>query len=137
MENVGIFYGHLVSFKAIWYILWSFGIYFPVLVCCSKKNLTTLIFSLGIRRSVPVQVSRVYIQICRYTNTYMYILSNSNLAQQIDSFYVQCRNMQYVKTAGTSETSKVQIYFMNKGGDFSPYGCSGITGYCKNSPKLT
>jgi hypothetical protein len=25
MEDVGIFYGHLVYFKAIWYFLWSFG----------------------------------------------------------------------------------------------------------------
>jgi hypothetical protein len=27
---------------AIWYILWSFGTYFPVLVCCTQKNLATL-----------------------------------------------------------------------------------------------
>jgi hypothetical protein len=27
---------------AIWYILWSFGIFFPVLVFCTKKNLATL-----------------------------------------------------------------------------------------------
>jgi hypothetical protein len=26
MKNVGIFYGHLEYRKAIWYILWSFGI---------------------------------------------------------------------------------------------------------------
>jgi hypothetical protein len=26
---------------AIWYILWMFSIYFPVLVSCSKKNLAT------------------------------------------------------------------------------------------------
>jgi hypothetical protein len=26
MEDVGIFYGHLVYFMAIWYILWPFGI---------------------------------------------------------------------------------------------------------------
>jgi hypothetical protein len=31
-----IFYGHLAYFLAIWYI-------FPVLVCCSKKNLATLL----------------------------------------------------------------------------------------------
>jgi hypothetical protein len=31
-------YGHLVHFMDIWYILWSFGINFPVLVCCIKKN---------------------------------------------------------------------------------------------------
>jgi hypothetical protein len=49
----GIFCGHLVYVVAIWYILWPFGIFcghlayfmviFPVLVCCPKKNLATLI----------------------------------------------------------------------------------------------
>jgi hypothetical protein len=29
-------------FTAIYYILWSFGIFFPVLVSCIKKNLATL-----------------------------------------------------------------------------------------------
>jgi hypothetical protein len=50
MEDVGIFYGHLAYFTAIWYILWSFdifygyifGIFSPLLVCCTKKNLATL-----------------------------------------------------------------------------------------------
>jgi hypothetical protein len=49
MENVGIFYVYFVYFMAIgsnfmviWYILWSFGIFFPVLVRCPKKNLATL-----------------------------------------------------------------------------------------------
>jgi hypothetical protein len=27
MENIYIFYGHLVYFTAIWYILWAFGIF--------------------------------------------------------------------------------------------------------------
>jgi hypothetical protein len=39
----GIFYRHLVYFIAIWYILWLFCIFSPVLVCCSKKNLATLL----------------------------------------------------------------------------------------------
>jgi hypothetical protein len=51
----GTFYGHLIHFKAMWYILWPFGIFyghlvylwsfdifFPVLVCCSMKNLAIL-----------------------------------------------------------------------------------------------
>jgi hypothetical protein len=56
MEDVGILYGHLVYCKAIWYILWAFGIFyghwvyfwsqiwyiFPTLVCFAKKNLATL-----------------------------------------------------------------------------------------------
>jgi hypothetical protein len=50
MEDVGIFYCHLVSFTAIMYILLPFGIfwvlwhtYFSRLVCCSQKNLATLV----------------------------------------------------------------------------------------------
>jgi hypothetical protein len=48
MNDVGILYGHSVYFTAIWYVLRPFGIFyvfwyiFPVLVCCSKKNLATL-----------------------------------------------------------------------------------------------
>jgi hypothetical protein len=33
----------LVYFAAIWFILWLFVIFSPVLVCCRKKNLATLI----------------------------------------------------------------------------------------------
>jgi hypothetical protein len=33
----GQFYGHLVYFVAIWYILWLLAIFLPVLVCCTKK----------------------------------------------------------------------------------------------------
>jgi hypothetical protein len=29
---------------AIWYILWSFGIFLPVLVFCTKKNLAALLW---------------------------------------------------------------------------------------------
>jgi hypothetical protein len=43
--SFGIFCGHLVYFEVIWYILGSFGIFFPVLVSCTKKNLATLIGS--------------------------------------------------------------------------------------------
>jgi hypothetical protein len=27
MEDFGIFYGHLVYFMVIWYILWSYGLF--------------------------------------------------------------------------------------------------------------
>jgi hypothetical protein len=37
-----LFYCHFVYFLAIRYILWSFRFIFPVLVCCTKKNLATL-----------------------------------------------------------------------------------------------
>jgi hypothetical protein len=52
----GIFCGNLVYFMALWYSLWQFGIFygnlvyfmviwyiFPLLVCCIKVNLATLI----------------------------------------------------------------------------------------------
>jgi hypothetical protein len=48
MEDVGTFYDHLVYFTTIWYVLLPFGTFmviwyvFPVLVCCTKKNLATL-----------------------------------------------------------------------------------------------
>jgi hypothetical protein len=48
LENVVIFYGHLEYFtdvlgyfRTIWYILCSFGTFFPDLVYCVKKNLAT------------------------------------------------------------------------------------------------
>jgi hypothetical protein len=49
MENVGIFYGHLVYFVVLWKSLWLFGIfcshwvYFSALVFCAKKDLATLV----------------------------------------------------------------------------------------------
>jgi hypothetical protein len=50
MKDVSIFYGHSVNFTVIWFILWPLdifvgfsGIYFHVLVSCSKRNLATLL----------------------------------------------------------------------------------------------
>jgi hypothetical protein len=37
MEDVGIFYGHLVYFTVIWYILWYFGIFFPFWYVAPRK----------------------------------------------------------------------------------------------------
>jgi hypothetical protein len=31
MEHIGMFYGHLVYFTAIWYILWPFSLLFVVI----------------------------------------------------------------------------------------------------------
>jgi hypothetical protein len=42
MENVDTVYVHWEYITPILYILWSFGIFSPVLVCCTKKNLATL-----------------------------------------------------------------------------------------------
>jgi hypothetical protein len=65
MEDVGIFYGHLSYFMGIWPILWPVGIFyaplfyfiviwyiFPILVCCTKKNLATLIHS-TVKYAIP------------------------------------------------------------------------------------
>jgi hypothetical protein len=63
MEDVGIFYGHLVHFMAFWYILWTFGIVrgnlifiFPVLVFCTKKNLATLLPEAVFATTKPVRL---------------------------------------------------------------------------------
>jgi hypothetical protein len=37
----GIFYGDLGYYMTIWYILYSFGTFLPVLVSCSNKNLAS------------------------------------------------------------------------------------------------
>jgi hypothetical protein len=52
MKDVGKLYGDSVHFNVIWCILWPFGIFcghfgifFPFLVCRTKKNLATLILN--------------------------------------------------------------------------------------------
>jgi hypothetical protein len=42
MVTVGIFYDNLEYFMAIWYSLWSFGIFFPIWNVWRNKNLATL-----------------------------------------------------------------------------------------------
>jgi hypothetical protein len=42
LQPFGKFYGHFVYFPQFWYISHSFGIFSPVLVCCTQKNLATL-----------------------------------------------------------------------------------------------
>jgi hypothetical protein len=59
MENDGIFYGHLEYFTAIWYILRPFGIFFPVLLHCVKKNLATLVFLLTCRHACKMGFRKV------------------------------------------------------------------------------
>jgi hypothetical protein len=36
MEDVCIYYGHLVYCTAVWYILWSFGMFYSYLVYSSR-----------------------------------------------------------------------------------------------------
>jgi hypothetical protein len=65
MEDFGIFYGHgpfyglLFCFMDIWYSLWKFGIFFPVLVFCTKKNLATLVRG-QISKASPMRQSTKY-----------------------------------------------------------------------------
>jgi hypothetical protein len=44
----GIFYGRLEYFPDFWYILSRFNTYYPVLVCFTKKNLTTLLLGYSV-----------------------------------------------------------------------------------------
>jgi hypothetical protein len=44
MKKAGKFYGHLVYFMALWYILCHFGIFFPFwYICFTKKYQATLV----------------------------------------------------------------------------------------------
>jgi hypothetical protein len=43
MENLGIFYDHYGLFYGLWKYLWQFGIFLPILVFCTTKNLATLV----------------------------------------------------------------------------------------------
>jgi hypothetical protein len=38
MENVSLFFDHLEYLNAIWYILWLYLVYFPVLVCSNQDK---------------------------------------------------------------------------------------------------
>jgi hypothetical protein len=44
-QTYWIFYDHLVHFVFNWYILCSFGTFFPALVSCTQKNLATLVYA--------------------------------------------------------------------------------------------
>jgi hypothetical protein len=60
MDNRGIFYDHLVSFKAIGNILWPFGIFSPVLYFVPRK-----IWQPCNPGNLPRASSKVQISICR------------------------------------------------------------------------
>jgi hypothetical protein len=63
MENVGKFYGILKYCTATWYILWSFCIQFPILVCCTKKHLATQLLAFVITpESKHVELLEVFHQ---------------------------------------------------------------------------
>jgi hypothetical protein len=47
-----VFYGQMVYFMAIWYIMWSFGIFFPFWYIATEKNLATL-------PAAPMQMSYI------------------------------------------------------------------------------
>jgi hypothetical protein len=52
----------LKIFMVIWYILWSFGIFTPVSVFWSKKNLATLVWTCRVR-----SFNATYSSTCRQT----------------------------------------------------------------------
>jgi hypothetical protein len=45
LQPFGLFYSHLAYFTAIWSILQPFGLFFTFWVCCTTKNLATLVVS--------------------------------------------------------------------------------------------
>jgi hypothetical protein len=55
-----IFYGDLGYFVTIWYILYSFGTLFPVLVSWTKKNPATMVDSQSepFARKLPICVTK-------------------------------------------------------------------------------
>jgi hypothetical protein len=67
-EEFGVFCVHLVYFTAICYILCPSGmfdgylVFFPVLVCCTKKNLATLLHST--KWSVVFDIIEIRFDIC-------------------------------------------------------------------------
>jgi hypothetical protein len=76
MEDVGIFYGHLVHFVVFCYILWTFGMvrgslvyFFPFWYFCTKKNLATrqlrfnaYLLLLGVYMALTMFVRFAYIE---------------------------------------------------------------------------
>jgi hypothetical protein len=54
---------------AIWYILWLFGIFFPVLVCFNKKNLATLLS--GLDHFATERLSKVFENTAGTLGTYL------------------------------------------------------------------
>jgi hypothetical protein len=61
MVHVGIFCAILsILLPNVWYIYWSFGIFFPVWVCSTEKNLATLINNNALNTySLAVRVTKV------------------------------------------------------------------------------
>jgi hypothetical protein len=61
--TIWIFFGHLVYFMAIWYSLYSFGIFFPFWYVWTKKNLATLDFVHGHLWKCPLFRRHLYSQL--------------------------------------------------------------------------
>jgi uncharacterized protein YhhL (DUF1145 family) len=80
MENLGIFYGHLVYFTAIGNILWPFGIFcrhlvyvlFTVLVFCTKENLAILLLN-GTKRQQAAQFPYVRVAKMRDEQKFFFV----------------------------------------------------------------
>jgi hypothetical protein len=52
--------GHSVNFTAHWSFSWPFGIFFPVLVCCAKKNPATLVLTYAYFPFISVEGNSQY-----------------------------------------------------------------------------
>jgi hypothetical protein len=92
-----IFHGHLGYSMVIWYILCSFGTFFPVLVSCTKKNLATL------SRVQGDQIGRIFPLLCRSFSLGHFLKLCTQEAQK-------CRNRVFAKSN----------VFFKRGGSFGP-----------------
>jgi hypothetical protein len=85
MEDVGIFYGHIVYFASLWYsvsiwtVLWLFGILFLYLVCYTKKNLATL-------PGKEIQYMRYHPYFLQIVSVYTYIYVCMNVCTYVPTY---------------------------------------------------
>jgi hypothetical protein len=59
-------YGICIYFKAIWHILWSFGIFPPFLVCFTMKNQAKLVYTKALLNQIAFPVNQTIVYSCRY-----------------------------------------------------------------------
>jgi hypothetical protein len=90
----GKFSEHLVYFVAIWDIFWSFGILFPILVCCTKKTLATLFEFFVANKESTVAKCRVLWVRARGTRRMMFVpFYIFKVSQELLNFHLFSHNI--------------------------------------------
>jgi hypothetical protein len=109
LRPFGIFYGHLV-------MLWSFGIFFPVLVYCVKTNLATMLLG-------------SYLNVTNSTVKAMYFFDKNGLGYVLGDFFRKlvwshCRSsMKMTWLDSNSESPLFRLHFRSR---FSPTTCRDV-----------